>query len=73
MTLWEDVKEADWTDPEQWAHACGFVACRVLHGKGCDHIGSLGTFTERWPEAMIIPWVTTPLVIGFLIGRWSKR
>jgi hypothetical protein len=72
MTLLEDVKQADWTDPGQWKHACGFVACKALHGKHCHHIPGLGTFTENWPEVMLIPYLGGPALLGFAAG-WFVR
>lgn len=72
MTLIADIKRADWTDPGQWAHAGGYVMCRVLHGKNCQHIGNLGTFSERWPEIAYV-YLAGVLAATFWAGRMSAK
>jgi hypothetical protein len=38
VSLWRDVRRANWRDPGQWRHAFHFVGCRLVFGRSCPHI-----------------------------------
>lgn len=34
--------------PRNLPYMFSVMMCRLIYGKNCPHMGSLGTFTERW-------------------------
>ena len=42
MSLWRDIRRANWRDLGQWRHAAHYLACRMVFGKDCPHIPGIG-------------------------------